>query len=413
MVAGLALRSLQRHRTRTLLAIAGVAVSAAMLLDMVMLASGMRQSFRALLLEQGFQLRLAPKGTLPFDTDATIPGAAAAVARLRAHPDVLLVSPVLGGQLFVPAACGARIDCEHAVSAVALGVDPGAQGDYELLAGRDVDPPPRSAPAAPGAPLHVVFSDGLLAATGARVGDTVDVAAGYDPQLRTYAGRRRAVVSGRARFRYLAAGQRAAALALPALQSMRGAAGSDRVSLLMLRVREGADVEALRRWAERVEPRATAISTETAMRQVDERLRYFRQLAFILGSVSLVVGFLLVTTLVTVSVNERVGEIAVMRAIGVARTRVVQQIVLEGIAIMLAGTALGLLLGLATARWLNGILADFPGLPAAIDFFLFQPGAAWTALGLLAGAGVLAGVYPAWRGASRPIAATQRQEAVG
>ena len=38
---------------------------------------------------------------------------------------------------------------------------------------------------------------------------------------------------------------------------------------------------------------------------------------------------LLVTTLVTVSVNERAGEIAVMRAIGVSRSHVVEQIVAE------------------------------------------------------------------------------------
>ena len=53
------------------------------------------------------------------------------------------------------------------------------------------------------------------------------------------------------------------------------------------------------------------------------------------------------------------------------------------------------------------------GLPERIDFFLFQPSAAWTALGLLALSGILAGVYPSWRGASQPIATTLRQEAVG
>jgi putative ABC transport system permease protein len=112
-------------------------------------------------------------------------------------------------------------------------------------------------------------------------------------------------------------------------------------------------------------------------------------------------------------VNERLGEIAVLRAIGVARTRVVLQIVLEGTAIMLVGSSLGLALGLATARYLNGILAAFPGLPERIDFFLFQPRAAWMALGLLAASGILAGVYPSWRGASLPIAETLRKEAVG
>ncbi|HJU64328.1 MAG TPA: FtsX-like permease family protein, partial [Gemmatimonadaceae bacterium] len=91
---------------------------------------------------------------------------------------------------------------------------------------------------------------------------------------------------------------------------------------------------------------------------------------------------------------------------------VVRLIALEAGAISLAGAALGMVLGLVTARYLNGILSQFPGLPAAIDFFLFQPRAAWMALGMLSVAGVLASVYPSWRAASLPIAGTLREEAV-
>jgi putative ABC transport system permease protein len=306
---------------------------------------------------------------------------------------------VLGGQLHLPRG-------DRTLTAFAIGLEPRVQGDYELVAGRD-----------PAGPDEMVANDELLRAAGKRLGDTVDVAVGYDPQLRAYAGRRRMRVVGRARFIYLAAEQQAAALPLGTLQAMSarepGSQVADRVSLVMVRVREGADVEALRAWVERHVPRVSAISIEEAIRRVDERLRYFRQLAFILGAVSLVVGFLLVTTLVTVSVNERIGEIAVLRAIGVARARVVLQVLLEGSAIMFVGSALGLALGLVTARYLNGILATFPGLPERIDFFLFQPRAAWTALGLLAASGILAGVYPSWRGASLPVAETLRREAVG
>jgi putative ABC transport system permease protein len=186
----------------------------------------------------------------------------------------------------------------------------------------------------------------------------------------------------------------------------------NRVSLVMVRVREGASIEATRRRIEQAVPWTSAISTSTAIAEVEARLSYFRQLALILGTVSLAIGFLLVTTLVTVSVNERIGEIAVLRAIGVARARVVEQILIEALVIMLAGTVVGLGVGLVTARYLNSILAAFPGLPEAIDFFLFQPSDAWRALGLLAGCGILAGVYPAWRGASLPIAATLREEAI-
>jgi len=253
----------------------------------------------------------------------------------------------------------------------------------------------------------------LLAAARLAIGDTIDAAAGYDPQLRAFTGRRRLTIVGRARFIYLPSGQRVVALPIATLQTMEGAERADRASLLMVRVRGGLDVERVRRVIAARLPTVDVTSTATALEQVDQRLSYFRQLAFILGAISLVVGFLLVTTLVTVSVNERLGEIAVLRAIGVTRSRVVLQIVAEGSAIMLAGSVAGLLLGLATARYLDSILAAFPGLPERIDFFLFQPRDAWAALGMLAACGVLAGVYPSWRGASLPIATTLRDEALG
>jgi putative ABC transport system permease protein len=230
--------------------------------------------------------------------------------------------------------------------------------------------------------------------------------------VRAYGGQRRLVLAGEARFLYLSRGQAAVSLPVGTLQGMGGAERRDRASLFMLAVRDGASADSVQSWVEQAIPRVDAISTREALARVDERLAYFRQLAFILGGVSLLVGFLLVTTLVTVSVNQRIGEIAVQRAIGVSRLHVVQQIVVEGLVISVAGAALGLGLGLFTARWLNAILASFPGLPSAIDFFLFQPRAAWTALGLLIASGILAGVYPSWRAASLPIARALHEEAV-
>ncbi|HEX2723730.1 MAG TPA: FtsX-like permease family protein [Gemmatimonadaceae bacterium] len=390
----LAWSSLRRHGTRTLLATLGVAVAAAMLLDMVMMSTGLRESFRELLLSRGFQLRLAPRGTLPFDTDATIENTTGIIAKLRANPAIVTVSPVLGGTIHVPVR-------GKVVTSAALGVNPLVQGDYELLSGKD-----------PKGRDDIVANDDFLRATGARVGDTIEVSAGYDPQLRTYAGSRKMVVTGRARFLYGAAAQLATAMQLSTLQEMGGPDRRDDSSLFMMKVRADAQVESARAWIERAIPEVSAISTSSALAQVDQRLSYFRQLALILGTVSLFVGFLLVTTLMTVSVNERISEITVMRALGVSRMHVVQQIVLEGIVITIGGATAGLGLGLVTARYLNGILSSFPGLPVAIDFFLFQPKAAWVSLGLLSLSGIAAGVYPSYRAASLPIATTLRQEAI-
>jgi putative ABC transport system permease protein len=394
MRAMLAQASLIRHQARTTLAILGVAIAAAMLLDMVMLATGMRESFRQLLLARGFDIRLAPKGTLPFDTDATIPGVGAITSVLRSNPDVRQISPVLGGSIHISVG-------DRDISAAVLGVDPRVQGDYELVSGRDAS----NADA-------IVVNDYLLRQLGAQVGDTLTVATGFDPQTRTYTGRRKLFLTGIVRFIYGAAEQSSAAVRRETLEAMGGEARRDRASLFMVKVREGANPDSVRTWIEGQIPNVTAISVATAIAQVDQRLSYFRQLAFILGAVSLFVGFLLVTTLVTVSVNERAGEIAVMRAIGVSRVHVVQQVVLEGIVISLVGAAIGLALGLVTARYLNSILSAFPGLPMAIDFFLFQPKAGWSALGLLVASGIGAGIYPAWRAASLPIAESLRREAI-
>ena len=394
MILQLAWSSLRRHTTRTLLAILGVAVATAMLLDMVMMSSGLRESFRELLMSRGFQLRLAPKGSLPFDTDASIEGVSGIIAKLRSNPDVVVIAPVLGATIHIP------VD-GRVITSSALGVYPKVQGDYELISGRD-----------PLGANEIVVNDDFIKATRVSVGDTIEVSTGYNPQLRTYSGTRNLVVTGRARFLYGAANQLATAMQLSTLQEMSGPSRTDDASLFMIKVRDDSRVEQVRAWTEREIPDASAQSIATALDQVDQRLSYFRQLALILGTVSLFVGFLLVTTLVTVSVNERVGEITVMRALGVSRSHVVQQIVLEGVFITLAGAFVGLGLGLITARYLNSILSSFPGLPVAIDFFLFQPKAAWTALGLLSLSGIAAGIYPSFRAASLPIATTLREEAI-
>ncbi len=390
----LAFLALLRHPARTMLALLGIAVSAALLLDMVMLSSGMRENFQGFLLIRGYQLRVAPKGTLPFDSEATMDSATALIRNIQRVPGVSAVSPVLGAQ------SQTRLR-DSTVTAFTLGIDPAVQGDYELLRGQDITDS-----------TSLVVNDSWLALTQHRIGDSVSLAVGYDPQLRTVLGQRAFVVRGAARFYYTSASQPTVAILLPVLQDMGGSARRDRVSLLMVKAAPGADAEVVRSRIQQVSARVSAISLEGATAQVEQRLAYFRQLALVLGSISLAVGVLLVTTLITIGVNERAGEIAVLRAIGVAKRSIVWQVVTEGLVLSGLGALSGLAIGLVTAQWLERILADFPGMPATFRFFVFQPRDAGIALGMLAAAGVLAGIYPSWRAASLPIAGTLRREAV-
>jgi putative ABC transport system permease protein len=389
----LAAKNLARHRVRNTLAGLGIAVAAALLLDMVMLAGGMERSFERMLLSRGFQIRLAPKGTLPFDTEATFPGGSALSRTLRTDSRISAAGAVLGGALFT------RVG-DSLLPLAGLGVEPEGQGLYELDRGADL---------VPGDTSGIVIGASVAARTGWSLGDTVRLFGGTDPQV-ARARERRVVVRGVVHWLYESRGQRTIGVTLPLIRALTGSSG-DRVSMIMVKVAGDSDIEAVAADIRRLDPGVEVNSVATLIARFRTRLTYFRQLSLILGTISLFVGVLLVSTLLTITVNERLGEIATLRAIGVSRAGIVRRVLAEGALLSLAGNGLGLVLGLLTARYLDGILTTFPGLPAAISFFVPERGAVLRAALALLAAGTLAGAWPAWRAARAPIAATLREEA--
>jgi putative ABC transport system permease protein len=390
-----AIRDLLRHPTRSALSLLGVAVAAALLLDMVMLSGGIERSFGELLRSRGYQLRISPLGTLPFDTEATLGDATALTAALRRDPAVQEIAPVLG----------TTMQGSHGASAASLvtyGITPTSQGIYALESGQDLGVDDS---------LGILLGEPAAIKLGAAVGDTILMRGRLDPQIANAGAERPLVVRGIVRFLYDARDQPSVALSLAMAQRLGGADLADRASVLMVRVAEGDDLAA-------VTTRLRAAHAEVAVNSIDDlvaqfrlRLTYFRQLSLILGSISLVVTVLLVGTLLAITVNERSGEIATLRAIGVARERVAVQVVVQGLLLTVLGGAAGMVLGLGTARWLDAILTSFPGLPAAISFFVAEPAPLATAAATLLATGVLAGLPSAWRAASTPIAAALRSDA--
>jgi putative ABC transport system permease protein len=389
------LRSLGRQPLRTALSLAGIAVAAAMLLDMVMLSGGIDQSFSDLLLVRGYQLRLTPRGTLPFDTEATMSRASEIVRSLRRDPDVAAAGAVLGSSLY------ARVG-DSLVTLFGYGVEPEAQGLYELTGGRDL---------APGDTTGVLHGDPAARLLGVGVGGTVTLVGRLDPQVAAAAVGRTVVVRGTVHWLYDPRDQPSVGTVLSVMQRLAPGTEDDRASLILVKARADARVPALARRLRAEFPAVEVNSVTDLVAQFRDRRDYFRQLSYILGSLSLIVTVLLVATLLTITVNERLGEIATLRAIGVARASIVRQVLAEGAALTIAGGGLGILLGLATARYLDAILTSFPGLPAAFSFFVPRADTLGVAALVLCATGVLAGLWPAWLAARAPIALTLRAEA--
>jgi putative ABC transport system permease protein len=221
---------------------------------------------------------------------------------------------------------------------------------------------------------------------------------------------RRLVVRGMVRWIYDYQGQPSVGTVLPVMQRLARQA-VDRASLVLVKAGNDAEVPALADRMRRAFPQLEVNSVADMVARFRERMVYFRQLSYILGSMSLIVTVLLVATLLTITVNERLGEIATLRAIGVSRSTVVGQVLAEGVALTAAGAGLGILLGLMTARYLDAILTSFPGLPAAFSFFVPRADTLTFAAVVLLVTGSLAGLYPAWLASRAPIAATLRAEA--
>ena len=387
------LRNLARHPVRTALALAGIAVTTAMLLDMVLLAGGIERSFEQLLLGRGYQIRVSPKGTLPFDTEATIPGAAGVIATMRRDPAVEAVTPIVGSSLHARRG-------DSLVTLFGYGIDPAAQALYQVTAGADLTP---------GDAAGLLLSAPAARLLAADLGDTLTLVSRLDPQMAVAGSTRTVVVRGMVRWLYDARDQASVGALVPVMQDLAGFRAEDRVSAFAVRVTGDADGAATRLRA--ALPALEINSVAAMVLRFRERLTYFRQLSLILGSISLGVTVLLVGTLLTITVNERRGEIATLRAIGIARGTIVRDVMLEGGALTTLGGGLGVLLGLATAEQLDRILTSFPGLPAAISFFVPDARSLTLAAVVLVVTGVVAGAYPAWLAARAPIAETLRTEA--
>ncbi len=381
------IRELRHRPLRTLLTVAGVAVSTAMLADMLMLGVGIQQSFGDLLESRGYELRVSPKGTLPFDTEATIPGWGALQDSVRAVAGVERVAPVLAMSVSAEVVEGGAVDSREARRTLALGLDPGNRALYGLVEGE--------LPGTGEVLLDARLAEELGVGPGSRL--RLATASGFAGWGRSATVR----VSGTGDFVFATRRDMPVAMPMADLQALSGL--DDEVSFAMVRMEADADPEAVRAGITAASQRVEVVTLAGIADELDERLSYFRQVSVVLGSVSLFVAALLIGTITAVSVSERLGVIAAVRAIGVGRPRVVGDLAAESVTLALIGGGIGIGLSVVVAGYLESILAGLPGLPAAVRFFVLQPASLVTAYGLVIVSGAVAGLVPALHAAGREV----------
>ena len=367
-------RSLVRQPARAGLGILGVAAVGALLFDMLLLSEGLVISTRDLLDRMNFDIQVTSTDQVP-GRGPDIPDGDAAAARIATLSSVSSVITLRREDVRLSLGDGPELRGSFlgvgAGVGVGVGVGTGTERPWTVLRGADV-----------AGERELVINEFAAEVLGAEPGTSVTVRANCGegasaPPALLFR------VTGIAEFTFDVPNESGAGTTAASLAEGCGAPGTSPADFLMVRstgdpAGAAADIDAL-------SPDLLASTNDQAVGQLQQRgFTYFRQISTVLTTITVSFALLLITVLLTVSVNQRLGEVAALRALGFSQTRVVLDVLSESVLVVGIGGVLSLPLGALLAVWLDAILKRMPGIPAGLHFFVFEPQALWIHAVLLA-----------------------------
>ena len=392
---GFAWRSLVRQPARASLGVLGVAAVGALLLDMLLLSQGLVISMRGLLERTGFDLRVTATDALP-GSGPLIPNAIADARAIAKLPTVRSAIALRFANAVV------LNDTPRGLYTSFQGVAGTAAHPWTMLRGRDL-----------GSGAEIVINENAAAQLHVEPGSRIRLRAACSDEEQALPPVD-FTVAGIAQFPFDTPNGTTLATSLDQLADACGGNESNEADVIMVASQETAGPDAAVADVAALLPDLRVLSNAEAVNRFERGgFTYFRQISTVLTTVTLAFAVLLITVLLTVSINQRLGEIAALRALGFSRWRVVADVFCESVLIVGGGGLLSLPLGGALAVGLDDILKRIPGIPADVHFFVYQPSALQAHALLLAATAVIAALYPIRVVASLPIAATLRDEVVG
>jgi len=397
----LAWRTARRYRARAVLAVVGVAVIGALNFDMLMLSHGLLISFADLVNSTGYDIRIAGTAGLPLARQP-IDNAAALMTQIRALPEVASVA-----MLRTATAAAIRPDGPPEGVELMGSSDAAGLGLWRSLTGSNLDiaeGDPSLAPAVIARPM----ADRLKLAPGSTFSIRVRLSGSLSAMpaipLR---------VVGIADFPFESQGAFVVATTMDGFRRANGGVLSDQAELMFAQSRPASGPDAAVAAIGKLRSDLRVFSNEQVIANFGKNaFTYFRQISVVLSTTTAGFSFLLVATLLTVSVNQRLGEVAALRALGIARRKIAATLLWEAALLVGIGGLCALPLGEVLALVLDRILRRMPGLPAGLHFFVFEPQSLLLHASVLIATAVVAAIYPVWLAVKLPIAQTLRQEVV-
>jgi putative ABC transport system permease protein len=397
----LAWRTARRYRARAVLAVAGVAVIGALNFDMLLLSRGLMLSFADLVNSTGYDIRISGGSGGPLSRQP-IDNATPTMKEIGALPEIAAVA-------FMRTATAAAIRPTRPPEGLELigSSDPAGLGIWKQVAGSTLDGAGGDVslpPAVISRPMAERLNLTIGSTLGVRVRLAGELSAMPAVSLR---------VTGVADFPFESQNAFVVATTMEGFARAHGGVLNDQAEFMFARSRPSAGPDAAAAAIAKLRPDLRAFSNEQLVANFAKNaFAYFRQISVVLSTTTAAFSFLLVATLLTVSVNQRLGEVAALRALGIARRKIAATLLWESALLVGLGGLFALPLGQLLAMVLDRILRRMPGLPAGLHFFVFEPQSLVLHAAVLAATAVVAAIYPMWLAVKLPIAQTLRQETV-
>jgi putative ABC transport system permease protein len=179
-------------------------------------------------------------------------------------------------------------------------------------------------------------------------------------------------------------------MSLDKLQNLTNNTGE--VSLILVKASNGADSDELATAIQEQYPdELTTSSSLSGMDRMNQGLDVINTAVWAISLVAILVGGIIVVITMLKAVSERTREIGVLRAIGWTRQRIIKMIIGESILLSLIAIVVGLIVGIGIVEIL-GSTGMIPGLMPSFSVSLFVKG-----IGVALLLGIIGGIYPAYR----------------
>ncbi len=398
------LKSLSAHKVRLALTAMAIVLGVAFMAGTFVLTDTVKHSFDNLFQQVNANVDVVVQGRAPYGTGgfATVgenrpPVPTSVVPQVRSVPGVRDAEPIIQAEVTLIKSNGKAL-VKRGPPTLGVSWDPDrALSSLRLVAGR-----------APTAANEVVIDRGTMDSQHWTVGQTVKIITPNAPPQPFH-------VTGIVTFGSQNSLLGATLIAFPLHSAEQLLMKPGFVQQINVAVKPGANVNAVIGDINGVIPGnlqavTGAVAAQQMANQVNQFVGIFNTFLLTFALIALFVGAFLIANTFSILIGQRTRELALLRAVGASRSQVTRSMLGEALVVGLAGSVIGLAVGVPIALGLEALLRAFGFAPPASGIQLLPR---TIVVSLLVGTGVtvVSAIGPALRASRIPPVAAMRDDA--